>query len=168
MGRGYPGTCPNWNSTQRDVQMLDTITDTVVFLQTGALANCSMRGPTGRLMRQWYINTYNQCTEIMNTCGSIRKRLEEAEGASNCLAPSQTWCCSFSGMHLALMTMELNLWICNLAPNKYVPLKLLPLSWHVFTAKETLNGNNIHFTELLWMMGSFNHRENNCDYTVTK
>jgi hypothetical protein len=62
-------TDPNWDLVQGDVPRPDTITDSMVCLQTGAYHDCPQKDPTSRRKSQMQIFTPNQCTEGGDPCG---------------------------------------------------------------------------------------------------
>ena len=77
--KGGPMTCPNWDPCQGESSNPDTIIDGIVCLQTGTYHGCLPSSPTSSWLRQNQILTTNQWSEVRNSCGCIRKRLEEAE-----------------------------------------------------------------------------------------
>jgi hypothetical protein len=77
-------TAPTWDPSQGEAPRPDTVTDAMLGLQTGAWQGCPLRGPTRQLTEtDAYILTPNYWTEVRDPCGSIREKIEEAEGESN-------------------------------------------------------------------------------------
>jgi hypothetical protein len=72
----------------------DSITDAMMCLQTGGYHVCPVRGHTSNWLSQTQIHIPNHCTEIGDSYGWIRGRIEETEGENNPigrLAVSITW-----------------------------------------------------------------------------
>jgi hypothetical protein len=87
----------NWQETegievqwqaQIEIQLKETprphtVSDAMVYLETGSHHGYSLGAPTSRWLRQMQILILNQWSEVWDICCWIRERLEEAEEKGN-------------------------------------------------------------------------------------
>ena len=76
-------TSPTWDPSHGWAPNPDTITDVMLYLQTGTYHGCPLRGSTSSWLWQKQILTVNHCTEVRDPCGRVRGRIEGAEGDGN-------------------------------------------------------------------------------------
>jgi hypothetical protein len=76
-------TRPTLDSSYGLATQTDTITEAIVCLQTAAWHGCPLKDPTSICLRRRLILTPSHWTEIPDSYGLIRGRIEEAEGEDN-------------------------------------------------------------------------------------
>jgi hypothetical protein len=70
---------PKLGSSSKEALVSDTISDAMVYLQTGAYIDCYLKGPTSSWKSKMQIYIPNQWAEVGDHYGWIRERLEEVK-----------------------------------------------------------------------------------------